>query len=127
MRVLLDTHALIWWWANDRALSGTAAELLSDGGSDIFVSAATGWEIATKHRLKKLDPGVSMDAFEELLAADGFIALPVEMGHALRAGRYRSPHADPFDRLLAGQAEMEELTLITRDPAFAGFPCRTLW
>ncbi|MDP5279148.1 type II toxin-antitoxin system VapC family toxin [Sphingomonas sp. DG1-23] len=127
MRLLLDTHALIWWWADSKAIQGTDAAQAIAGGGDIFVSAATAWEIATKHRLGKLDPGPALDRFEESLVRSGFVPLQIEIAHALRAGGYAIPNADPFDRMLAAQAELEDLTLVSRDPAFAAFPCRILW
>lgn len=127
MTLLLDTHVLIWWWANDRKRLGDAIDHLLKPSGTLYVSAASAWEIATKHRLGKLQPGVAMDAFEDALNADGFVPLNIGMAHALHAGCYAIPHADPFDRLLAAQAELEGLTLLTRDPAFAAFPCATLW
>ncbi|MFB0873584.1 MULTISPECIES: type II toxin-antitoxin system VapC family toxin [unclassified Sphingobium] len=127
MNLLLDSHVLIWWWANDRKRLGKSIDHLVRPAGKLFVSAASGWEIATKHRLGKLDPGVAMDAFAEALEADGFVALDVTLAHALRAGRYTMLHGDPFDRLLAAQAEIEGLTLLTADPAFSAFPCMTLW
>ncbi|BBD98633.1 PIN domain nuclease [Sphingobium amiense] len=127
MNLLLDSHVLIWWWANDRTRLGKAIRHITAPSGDIFVSAATAWEIATKHRLGKLQPGVAMDAFADAVEAEGFLPLDVKLGHALRAGRYALTHGDPFDRLLAAQAELEGLTLLTRDPVFAAFPCTTLW
>ncbi|RJG54866.1 type II toxin-antitoxin system VapC family toxin [Sphingobium terrigena] len=128
MRLLLDTHGLIWWWAQYRLILGTRAHaLLSDPMNDIFVSAATGWEIATKYRSGRLELPVPIDGFEAAVANEGFVALDVTMAHAVRAGTYDAQHRDPFDRLLAAQAELEGLTLLTRDPAFVAFPCTTLW
>jgi PIN domain nuclease of toxin-antitoxin system len=127
LNLLLDSHVLIWWWANDRKQLGKAIDRLLSPSGGLFVSAASAWEIATKQRLGKIDPGVAMDVFEEALLADGFIPLAIDMAHALRAGSYAMPHADPFDRLLAAQAELEGLTLLTRDRALQAFPCSTLW
>lgn len=127
MRLLLDSHVLIWWWAEDRKRLGKAIKYLLSPMDDIFVSSASAWEIATKYRLGKLDPGRAIDQFEESLALDGFVPLPVDMNHALKAGSYDNGHQDPFDRMLAAQAELEGMTLLTRDPAFQAFPCETVW
>lgn len=128
MRLLLDTHCLIWWWARyPLILDSRAYKLMDDRMNDIFVSAATGWEIATKHRSGRLELPVAMEEFEQAVADEGFITLDIDMAQAIRAGSYDAAHRDPFDRLLAAQTELEGLTLLTRDPAFRAFPCATLW
>lgn len=128
MRLLLDTHALLWWLTDDPALSQPARLALADDANRVLVSAASAWEIATKQRIGKLT-GVAPVAewFSELAAADGFEHLPVTHAHALRAGAYAVLHRDPFDRMLAAQAELEQLQLISCDPAMAAFSCQTLW
>jgi len=128
MRLLLDTHALLWWFTDDDRLSDTARRVIGDEANEVFVSAASAWEIATKERLGKLD-GVPDAAarFAELVAADGFVHLPVSYLHALRAGGYELPNRDPFDRMLAAQSELESLVLVTRDPVFEAFGTRTVW
>jgi PIN domain nuclease of toxin-antitoxin system len=128
MRLLLDTHAWLWWITDDPSLSAAARAAIGDETNDIFVSAASAWEIATKHRLGKLE-GLPQAAarFAELVAADGFQHLAVDYLHALRAGAYDVAHRDPFDRMLAAQSEIESLPLVTRDPAFAAFSIATLW
>ena len=105
-----------------------AREHIADQNNSIFVSAASAWEIATKQRICKLEqlPGV-VDRFSELVAADGFIHLPVTYVHSLRAGSYPLQHRDPFDRMLAAQSELEMLLLVTLDPAFSAFNCKTFW
>jgi len=128
MNLLLDTHALLWWFTDDERLSPTARQLIVDSDNRVFVSAASAWEIATKQRLGKL-PGVPEAAarFSELVAADGFSHLPITHHHSLRAGGYEAAHRDPFDRMLAAQSELERLPLVTRDPAFEAFSIRTIW
>ena len=128
MRLLLDTHAFLWWVTDDERLSAAAKLAITDADNQIFVSAASAWEIATKQRLGKLDgvPRVG-ERFSELVMADGFQHLAVDHRHALRAGGYALEHRDPFDRMLAAQSELEALPLVTRDPAFALFGTRILW
>lgn len=128
MKLLLDTHALLWWWTDDPQLSATARALIADERNDVLVSAASAWEIATKHRLGKLpDAGDAIPRFNELVAADGFQHLPVNYLHSLRAGTYAVEYRDPFDRVLAAQSELESASLVTRDPAFAAFGTRVVW
>ena len=103
-------------------------ELLSDPDTPVRVSAASFWELSLKHHQGKL-PELS-DAIADLpglLQADGFEALPISLAHGLRAGGYSQPHRDPFDRLLAAQAELDRLVLLTADPQLSSFPCQTLW
>jgi len=128
MRLLLDTHALLWWLTDDPRLSPTARATIGDEANGILVSAASAWEIATKHRLGKLNEAAeAARRFDEFVAADGFEHLPVTHFHALKAGGYAVEHRDPFDRMLAAQSELEALPLVTCDPAFALFGTRTLW
>ena len=128
MRLLLDTHALLWWLTDDAQLSATARQWLGDEGNQVLVSAVSAWEIATKQRLGKLQ-GIApvADWYSDLVAADGFLHLPVTHAHALRAGAYAMAHRDPFDRMLAAQAELESLPLLTCDAALAAFACKTVW
>ena len=128
MRLLLDTHALLWWFTADPRLSAAAQAAIADHANEIFVSAASAWEIGTKQRLGKLDEVPQAAArFAELVAADGFLHLPISHGHGLRAGGYDVAHRDPVDRMLAAQSELESMPLVTRDPAFADFCITTLW
>lgn len=128
MRLLLDTHALLWWWTNDSRLSSVARSAIADEANEVFVSAASAWEVAIKNRLGKLQEAPqAAQRFMELLQADGFTAMAVEFRHALYAGSYPHDHRDPFDRMLAAQSEMENLTLITCDAALASFACKRLW
>jgi PIN domain nuclease of toxin-antitoxin system len=128
MRLLLDTHTLLWWFTDDDRLSDKVRALVADESNEVFVSAASAWEIATKRRLGKLD-GVPQAAerYGELVEADGFTHLPITHFHGLRAGGYNVAHRDPFDRMLAAQSELEKLGLVTRDPAFAQFGISTVW
>lgn len=126
--LLLDTHALLWWWSENPALSPSAEEALRDSGNDVFVSAASAWEIATKSRLGRLpEYEGAVLRFNEFAIDATMRHLPVTYQHGLRAGSYSADHRDPFDRMLAAQAELESLVLVTRDLAFQEFPVRVLW
>ena len=126
--LLLDTHALLWWLVEPEKLSSLAFAAINDPAASIFVSAASGWELATKARLGKLTgaEGLLRD-LPSLLQNQGFQTLAVQLRHGVHAGGYPQAHRDPFDRLLAAQAELEGLHLVSLDPALAAFPCRLLW
>ena len=128
VRLLLDTHALLWWLNEDRRLTPSANAMIGDPGNEILVSVATGWEVATKSRLGKLQElRTTVAEFATLISAQQFGVLPISLAHAIRAGSYEADHGDPFDRIIAAQSELESLPLVTRDPAFAAFPCETRW
>ena len=125
---LLDSHVLLWWWFDPDRLSTAVRELLIDPSTSVLVSAASVWELSLKHHQGKLPElsGVITD-LPGLLQADGFEALPISLDHGLRAGGYSRPNRDPFDRMLAAQAELERLVLLTADTQLSSFPCQTLW
>jgi len=128
VKLLLDTHALLWWFTDAPELSGKVREAIADERNRILVSAASAWELATKHRLGKLEQAAeALFRFKELIAADGFEHLPVSYLHAIKAGSYASGHRDPFDRILAAQSGLEAATLVTCDPVFQGFAVEVLW
>ena len=127
-RLLLDTHALLWWLADPAQLSAKAYEAIADPEHQVLVSAASAWELATKVRLGKLEIAQKLlSELPDVLASQGFELLPIQFSHGLRAGGYPQAHRDPFDRLLAAQAELEGLTLVSLDPALQAFPCHLLW
>ena len=114
--------------AEPERLSPVVHATLADPDQPVFISAASAWEIATRHRLGRLPTAeVLLQDGWPLMESQGFQPLPVSWSHGLRAGSYAMPHRDPFDRLLAAQAELEQLILITLDPVLAPFPCQTLW
>ena len=128
MSLLLDTHVLIWWWTDRRLIPPAIDSLIESGAEEIFVSSVNAWEVATKARLGKLPQILPyLHRYEAAVADAEFSTMDLSTAHGLRAGSYDAAHRDPFDRMLAAQAELEGLTLLTRDPAFGVFPCQTLW
>jgi PIN domain nuclease of toxin-antitoxin system len=123
-RVLLDTHTILWWLADDPALSPTARTTIGDRSNEVLISAASVWEIAIKRSLGKLS---APDALLESISEDGLIFLAVTPSHAWRAGDLPWHHRDPFDRLLAAQALSEGVPLITADPSFGPYGVGVLW
>jgi PIN domain nuclease of toxin-antitoxin system len=128
LRLLLDTHVLIWWLAGDEALSLPAREAIADTANDIAVSAASAMEVATKFRLGKL-PDLALLArdFEAIVAAQGFTELPVGIRHARLAGEMNIAHKDPFDRFLIAQAQVEGMVLVSNEALFDSFAVQRLW
>lgn len=127
-RYLLDTHCLLWWWLDLPKIGEAATTVLGDAANEIFVSAASLWEIATKFRIGKLEQAHTIiESYPILMRRNGFNALPISDEHGLRAGMLPGDHRDPFDRVIAAQAMADELTVITRDPALAQFGCEVLW
>ncbi|HTS35449.1 MAG TPA: type II toxin-antitoxin system VapC family toxin [Candidatus Solibacter sp.] len=128
MRFLLDTHTLLWCFSSSPSLSVRARRLVEDGSNEIFVSAASAWEIATKVRLGKLPTGEELIAdFGRYLARLGFDDLPVSVSHAVRAGTLPGEHRDPFDRMLISQAQSENLPIISNDRIFDAFHVQRIW
>lgn len=118
MKVLLDTHILLWWLSDDVALPPLAAAAIADAEATVFVSAASVWEIAIKAAAGRLD---APDDIVDALRANRFEDLPISVAHALAAGRLPPLHADPFDRMLIAQATVEGLTLISHDRRFSDY------
>jgi PIN domain nuclease of toxin-antitoxin system len=128
VRVLLDTHALLWWLFDDPRLSRRARAAIASPDTGVLVSAASAWEIATKHRLGKLpeagDVAARLPAYMRKAA---FQEMPVSVAHALAAGALPGPHRDPFDRMLIAQSLGEDIQVITHDPVFREYGARVLW
>lgn len=128
MRLLLDTHAFLWWLDGDRRLPLRLRRLIGDDANAVYVSAATAWEIATKARLGKL-PGATDVAADVggAVASQGFLAMPVTIPHAQRAGALPGPHRDPFDRMLIAQSQMDDLPLVSVEALFDRYGVTRLW
>jgi len=128
VRLLLDTHALLWWWSEAASLSPICRKLISDQGNEILVSAASAWEIATKVRLGRLQVSIDLARdFSDYLLRDGFLTLPVSAEHGLRAGLLPVPHKDPFDRMLVAQAQVEELPIVSNEEIFDSYGVQRIW
>lgn len=128
MRLLLDTHAFLWWIADDERLSPRGRALLADGANEVFVSAVCAWEIVVKARLGRLEVPEPVDRFVTAqLEASAFLPLSISMRHALGLASLPDVHSDPFDRMLASQAVAEEMTLVSGDRVFAAYPVTTEW
>ncbi|MFA6960860.1 MAG: type II toxin-antitoxin system VapC family toxin [Opitutaceae bacterium] len=128
MKLLLDTHAVLWWLDDHPRLSDKARQVIADPTNECWLSAASVFEIETKHRLGKLRlPEALANGWADTLRMENWILLPVSLAHATWAGKHPSAHGDPFDRLLAAQAKLDGLTLVTIDPAFTTFETTTLW
>lgn len=128
MRILLDTHALLWWLSGDASLSARARAAIADEGNEVHVSAASAWEVTTKHRLGKL-PGAGPLAvdFAREVTAQRFIPMPITLQHGQSAGALQGQHRDPFDRMLIAQAREERMALISNEVAFDAYGITRIW
>ena len=128
MKLLLDTHALAWWVFGDERIPASVRALIAEPSNTVFVSVVSAFECATKHRIGKWpQAAVLVRSFVEIVTREDFQLLDVSVHHALRAGALRAEHRDPFDRLLAAQAEVDNLGFITADPKFGQFNTTTIW
>lgn len=128
MHILLDTHALLWWLADDPGLSRRARSSIATTDNTVLVSAASAWEIATKVRLGKLPTAADLAAdFAGHLEREGFQVLPISGEHAIRAGLLPGGHKDPFDRMLIAQSQAENLALVSNETVFDSYGVRRIW
>jgi len=128
VKLLLDTHAFLWWVAASKELSRKARSAIGSARNECYVSVASAWEIAIKVSLGKLRIEGALDRFlPEQLAQNGFQALPIDLKHTARVATLPFHHRDPFDRLLVAQAIEEELSVVTADPVFAKYGAKHIW
>jgi PIN domain nuclease of toxin-antitoxin system len=128
MRVLLDTHTFLWWLDGDRRLSRRARSVIATPANTVLVSAASAWEITTKARIGKLPGALPVAAdVAACVAAQAFSGLDITLVHAQRAGRLPGDHRDPFDRMLAAQAQLEDLPVVSNDDVFDSYGVNRIW
>lgn len=128
MRVLLDTHAFLWWTMNDPRLSDAARQILEDGANEIIFSVVSGWEIAIKTRLGKLElPDDPRRYVPQLVGHYGFEVLPITLAHSLHVWTLPGHHRDSFDRMLVVQSQLEDVPIITDDPQLARYGIVCIW
>ena len=128
MKVLLDTHAFLWWIADDPQLSSRARQIMEAADTEPFLSAASGWEIAIKRRLGKLKLPTDLSHFvAEQLHINAIQVLPIQMAHALHVATLPDHHRDPFDRMLVAQSQLELVPILTGDPLIAQYAVTVIW
>ena len=128
MRVLLDTHTLLWWLDGDARLSKRARAAIGDARTECLVSAASAWEITTKARLGKLPGALDVAAdVSGCLRSQEFTALDITVAHAQRAGSMGGAHRDPFDRMLIAQALAENVPVVSNDEVFDRYAVVRIW
>ena len=127
MTILLDSHTFVWWVLDDKKLSTRAAEAIEEE-SAVLVSAVVAWEISAKVRSGKWpEARILSERFFDTLKHYAWGALPITLEHAHLAGSMPGGHRDPFDRMLAAQAIVEKISLVTVDPAFRQFDVEVIW
>jgi len=128
MRLLLDTHAILWFATGDAALSASARTRVTDPQNEVCVSLASAWEMAVKTSLGKLKLDRELGRWlERYVIGNGFSFLPISLSHTLGVARLPHHHGDPFDRLLVAQCEIEHRSLVSRDPAFDAYGIQRIW
>jgi PIN domain nuclease of toxin-antitoxin system len=128
VRYLLDTHALLWWLFDDKRLSTRARALIADPDHEVLVSSASASEIATKHRLGRLDSARELvQDLPSWIARAGFVELPITIAHAQKAGSFPQLHRGPFDRMLSAQGLLEGCPVISRDELLDIFGTSRVW
>jgi PIN domain nuclease of toxin-antitoxin system len=128
VRLLIDTHALLWWLSDDPSLSHGARKAMAETSNVLLVSAASAWEIATKVRLGRLPGAAELAAdFQGFMLREGFTTLDITADHGIRAGLLPGPHKDPFDRMLISQAQAENVPIVTNERTFEAYGVRRVW
>jgi PIN domain nuclease of toxin-antitoxin system len=127
MNLLLDTNSLYWWLHDPAQLSPVAQRAIAASSSSVVVSAVVPWELAIKTNLGKIDGQTLLDIWDSKLASEGFSELPIDSSHAIRAGLLPLHHRDPFDRMLAAQAQATGWPIVSADPVFDRYGVRRIW
>ncbi|MFN6487669.1 MULTISPECIES: type II toxin-antitoxin system VapC family toxin [unclassified Nostoc] len=128
MRVLLDTHAFLWWVTDDPQLSSTSRTIIADSGNILFLSVASVWEIVIKTKSGKLTLPESVEEYiPNRLALNRFESLDIQMTHTLQIATLPNIHRDPFDRILIAQSQVENLPIVTIDQKIAQYSVEIIW
>ena len=129
MRLLLDTHTLLWWTTGDSSLPERARRRIAQSKQPVIISAVSAWEIAIKVSLGRLPVGATelIQDFEESLKQDGFNSMSITADHGIRAGLLPGPHKDPFDRMLIAQAQAGNLAIVSNDAVFDRYGVTRIW
>lgn len=128
MKALLDTHTFLWWITNTPKLSSRVHKIVSDGKNELFLSAASGWEIAIKAQLGRLQVPDKPELFiSEQMVINAIQGLPIQISHAVHVYNLPTHHRDPFDRLLVSQAQLEGLPILTIDPLISQYQVKVIW
>jgi PIN domain nuclease of toxin-antitoxin system len=128
MKILLDTHAFLWWITDDQKLSSRAREVISDAENELFFSAASGWEVSIKVQLGRLKLPEEPERFiPEQLRMNFIRSLPIQMRHALFVSTLPNHHRDPFDRILVAQAQLEEMSILSADLQISRYQVELIW
>jgi PIN domain nuclease of toxin-antitoxin system len=128
VKLLLDTHALLWWFLGDPLLTRTARDAIQSEASEVWVSAVSAIEITTKFRVGKLSKAATLaSTFDDMVGSEDVSLLPITLRHAQVAGLLPIPHKHPFDRLLIAQSQTEGLTLVSNEAIFDTFGVIRLW
>ena len=128
MKLLLDTHAFIWWFNEPEKLSTKALAILTDRGHEVFLSVVSVWEMQIKMQAGKLKLAIPLrQLVREQVQTNGLRLLPVVLKHVLTLDSLPAHHKDPFDRLLVAQANVEGVFLVSSDPVFSSYPVKLLW
>jgi PIN domain nuclease of toxin-antitoxin system len=128
MKILVDTHALVWWIIDNPSLSARTRALFADESNEILVSAVVAWELATKARSGKWPEALAIaTSIASVIADNRFTPLSITVEHARAAGLFIWQHRDPFDRMLTAQAQVEGIPLVSADPVFRSFGTPVIW
>ena len=128
MRILLDTHAIVWWATGDQRLSRRARVAIADPSTEVFISIASAWEIQIKATLQKLTLHESVDTlYRNLIIDQGFRMIGIELKDIDLLSKLHPHHRDPFDRMLVAQALRGNFTLVTKDSIISSYGAPTLW